>query len=97
MRYFQLNTITRAIHQIANSSDPREHVTGRAGTALAVNCFPVHKFTITPEKILQPDRGKRLYLSIKRLINYYFFFPHCFVEFNSRVNSSIYICFCLGR
>lgn len=85
MKYFNITTITRALHRIYEGNT-NEHRTSSATSGLLHNYFPIDKFLITPEQT-QIVSMKRPDYTIEKLENGDFTF-HLFVVVKSLINSN---------
>lgn len=89
MKYFNIEALNRSIERIRDGSNTLEHRTGTAALGLARNYFLVDRFAITAEQIQESTR-KRPDFAIEKFLPGKDFFPHCFIEVKSLVNSNFY-------
>lgn len=85
MKYFNITTITRALHRIYEGNT-NEHRTSSATSGLLHNYFPIDKFLITPEQT-QIVSMRRPDYTIENLENGDFTF-HLSVVVKSLINSN---------
>lgn len=84
MKYISVLTIKKALHRIYEGNT-QEHRTGTAASGLLNNYFPLDRFIITPEQILESN--KRPDFTIEKLKNDKFY-HYAFVEIKSLINSN---------